>query len=301
MRALVTGASGFVGGYLVEHLRSSGDEVAPIGDEVDITVAAEIARAIAGARPEAIFHLAARSHVGESWSDVGGLMRVNVEGTANVLEAARVNGVERVLVVGSAEEYGRASSAEIPLTEDAPLRPVTPYGASKVAASFLALQAALATGMHTIRVRAFPHTGPGQNGRFLVPALARRIATAEAETGGTGRVAVGNLDPVRDITDVRDVVRAYRLLVERGAAGEVYNVARGEGFRVADIAGRLIAGARRPLELAHDPELARPVDVPVLVGDSSKLRAATGWEPQYSLDDTLADVLEHARANAHNS
>jgi GDP-4-dehydro-6-deoxy-D-mannose reductase len=219
---------------------------------------------------------------------------VNAEGTLHVVAAARRHGAERVLVVGSAEEYGRVDPALPAVTEDAPLRPITPYGVSKVAASFVALQAWLGSALPTIRVRPFNHTGPGQRADFLVPALAARIA--EAEDTGSRTVAVGALDPVRDLTDVRDVVRAYRLLVAHAREGEVYNVCRGTGVTVGELARRMLASARGPCELRTDPGLVRPVEVPRLVGDATKLRRATGWEPRIDLDDTLAAVLEHARA-----
>ena len=161
---------------------------------------------------------------------------------------------------------------------------------SKIAASYLALQAHIAYGLDVVRVRAFTHTGPGQSDRFLMPALAHRIAAAERER--RDEIRVGSLDPIRDVSDVRDVVRAYRLLAERGEAGEVYNVCSGTGASVREIADHLVAAARRPLRLTVDPELVRPVDVPRLVGDASKLRAATGWTPEFRLDQTLADVLE---------
>jgi GDP-4-dehydro-6-deoxy-D-mannose reductase len=299
MKAFVTGASGFVGTYLTAHLAASGDDVIAPDDSLDVVDRDAVDAAIARAGPEAVYHLAALSHVGESWAEPNRVLRVNVEGAVNVLDAARRYGVERVLVVGSAEEYGRVEPADVPITEDAPLRPVTPYAVSKVAADYLALQSHLAWALHTIRVRAFSHTGPGQSSRFLVPALARRIA--EAERDERSEIVVGALDPIRDISDVRDIVRAYRLLVEHGESGEVYNVCRGEGVAVADIAQALLARAHRPVELVSDPTLLRPAEVPCLVGDSSRLRAATGWRPEYSLDDTLAAVLEDCRERVHNS
>jgi GDP-4-dehydro-6-deoxy-D-mannose reductase len=198
-----------------------------------------------------------------------------------------------VLVVGTAEEYGAVDPGEIPITETAPLRPHSPYAASKVAADYVALQAFLGEGVPTVRVRAFNHTGPGQSTRFLVPAIAHRIVEAERE--GRDDVAVGSLDPVRDLTDVRDVVRAYRLLVERGTLGEVYNVCSGHGLSVREIATRLVDLTPRSLQLRVDPDLVRPVDVPHLVGDPSKLRADTGWLPSIDLDATLAAVLASAR------
>ena len=299
MRAFVTGASGFVGRYLTAHLSECGDDVIAPDESVDVADHDAIDAVIARAQPEVVYHLAAFSHVGESWAEPSRVLRVNVEGAANVLDAARRHEVERVLVVGSAEEYGRVEPGDVPISEDAPLRPVTPDAASTVAAGFLALQSHLGWGLDTIRVRAFSHTGPGQSPRFLVPALAHRIA--EAERDGRGEILVGALDPIRDVSDVRDVVRAYRLLGERGEAGEVYNVCRGEGVAVAEIAHLLVARAWRPMGLTSDPTLLRPTEVPCLIGDPSRLREATGWTPEYALEETLAAVLDDARERLHNS
>jgi GDP-4-dehydro-6-deoxy-D-mannose reductase len=295
MKAIITGASGFVGGYLLDHLERAGEDVVGLDrdDGLDVTDRDRVAGIFAGHRPEVVYHLAALSHVGDSWGSPGKVIETNVVGTLNVLDAARAAGARRVLVVGSAEEYGLVQGPPHPLTEDAPLRPFTPYGASKVGAEFLALQAFLGTGLETIRVRAFNHTGPGQPPRFVVSALAHRIAQTERDGGDT--VAVGNLDPVREVNDVRDVVRAYRLLVLHGTAGDVYNVCSGAGFTVREVAQRLLVKATRPLELRTDPALSRPADVPVLVGDPSKLIAATGWQPTHTLDDTLTDMLTAAR------
>jgi GDP-4-dehydro-6-deoxy-D-mannose reductase len=296
VRALVTGASGFVGPHLVAHLRAEGDDVVVTGDHTnsfDITDFDGVERSFRAAQPEVVYHLAARTHVGESWRDPQGFLRVNAIGTANVLQAAQAAGVQRVLVVGSAEEYGRADPHDLPLREDAPLRPLSPYAASKVAASYLALQACIGGGLETVRVRPFSHTGPGQAPSFFVPAMAARIV--EAERRGFDAVGAGALDPVRDFSDVRDVVRAHRLLMINGVPGEVYNVCTGTGVSVGDIAQRLIALAQRPLRIDFDASLLRPVDLPVLVGDPTKLHAATGYEPRYPLAETLNDVLEDAR------
>jgi GDP-4-dehydro-6-deoxy-D-mannose reductase len=293
VKALLTGATGFVGPYLAAHLRAHGDDIVLPGDAdggFDIVDRDIVHAAFAASQPEVVYHLAARSDVAQSWRDPLGTLRINVEGTQNVLDAARACGVRRVLVVGSAEEYGPDDAL---LREDHPLRPATPYGASKVAASFLALQAFLGSGLETIRVRPFSHTGPGQTDRFLVPALAHRIAVAEQ--AGADTIAMGNTDPVRDLSDVRDVVRAYRLLMELGIPGEVYNVCRGVGISVGEIAERLAARATRPLRVVVDPELVRPVEVRSLVGDSTKLQQLTGWQPEYDLDMMLDDVLAVAR------
>jgi GDP-4-dehydro-6-deoxy-D-mannose reductase len=211
----------------------------------------------------------------------------------NVLRACAELQTDRVDVVLSSEEYGHVDEADLPITEDAPLRPVTPYGATKCAADLLSLQAFLGDGLATVRVRPFGHTGPGQSPRFVVPALAARIARAERDE--TDEIPVGSLDAVRDISDVRDVVRAYRLLAERGEPGEVYNVCSGSGVSVQEIADGLLDRATRPIKLVTDPDLVRPVDVARMIGSNEKLRAATGWAPAISLDRTVADVLDHAR------
>lgn len=298
MRALITGAGGFVGRHLRAHLGEAGDEVVGLGPgedlDVDVLDAGAVVESVAEAEPEVVYHLAARSHVGDSWSDPALVFRVNAEGTLNVLQACRAHGVDRVVVVGSADEYGAVEEAAVPLTEDAPLRPLTPYGASKVAADYLALQAFLGWGVPTVRVRAFNHTGPGQPDRFLVPALARRVV--ECERSRADEITVGNLDPVRDFTDVRDVVRAYRLLAEQGRPGQAYNVCSGTGTSVREVLERIISLSDRPLEYRVDDSLVRPVEVPRLVGDPSRIRADTGWAPEHSLDQTLADVLDAWRA-----
>jgi GDP-4-dehydro-6-deoxy-D-mannose reductase len=300
MKALITGGSGFVGKYLTRECTDAGDDVLSIdrsgANALDITDRAAVHDAFERIRPEVVYHLAALSHVGESWNDPTLVLRVNVEGTANVLDAARAASVRRVIVVGSAEEYGRVEEQDLPLNEDSPLRPSSPYGVSKIAASFLALQAHLAYGFDVVRVRAFSHTGPGQSARFLIPALAERIAKAERD--GVDEILVGSLDPVRDLSDVRDVVRAYRLMATHGHSGAVYNVCSGTGVSVREIAERLVAAANRPLQLSVDQALVRPVEVPRLVGDASRLRSDTGWEPSYTLDETLDAVLDDARTRA---
>ena len=297
MRALVTGGLGFVGRHLVEHLHQRGDDVAVIDHHgehaVDITDGDALRIAIAEAAPDAVFHLAGWADVGGSWKEPVAAFRANAEGTLNVLLACSAAGVGRVLSVGSADVYGVVSEAELPLTEHSPLRPASPYAASKVAADFLGLQAFLGQGLGVIRVRAFNHLGPGQTDRFVAPALAARIAANERDGGDT--VTVGDLSPRRDFTDVRDVVRAYRLLVEHGAPGEVYNVCTGRDLSVQQLADHLLTLATRPMRLETDPALLRPVDIPVLRGDATKLRDATGWAPEIPIDQTLADLLDDQR------
>jgi GDP-4-dehydro-6-deoxy-D-mannose reductase len=302
VKAVVTGAAGFVGRHLVAHLEACGDEVTPLdrhGDgAVDVTDADAVRAAVTAAQPDVVFHLAAASHVGDSWSTPGLVLRVNTEGTLHVLRACSEVAAERVVVVGSADVYGAVAESELPLTEDTPSRPLTPYGASKAAADLLALQAFLGDGLATVRVRAFNHTGPGQDERFLVPALAARIA--RAERAGSSEVALGALEPVRDLSDVRDVVQAYRLLATRGEPGEAYNVCSGRGVSVAEVAERLVQLSESNLRIRIDPALVRPVDVPRLIGDPSRLRAATGWAPVIPLERTLADVLAEAREDARH-
>jgi GDP-4-dehydro-6-deoxy-D-mannose reductase len=297
VKALITGGRGFVGTYLQSLCREAGDDVVSVdrsGPEgLDITDRAAVEASFTRHRPDVVYHLAALAHVGDSWGDPTGVLRVNVEGTAHVLNAAHAARVGRVIVIGSAEEYGVVDERDLPLREDTPLRPASPYGVSKIAASYLGLQAHLAYGLDVVRVRAFSHTGPGQSAKFLIPALAQRIVTAERE--GRDEIRVGNLDPIRDVSDVRDVVRAYRLLAQHGEAGAVYNVCSGSGASVREMAEHLLAAARRPLTLVTDPELVRPVDIPRLVGDSSLLREHTGWKPEYRLSETLANVLDDAR------
>ena len=291
MRAFVTGGRGFVGGWLDAHLRDEGDEVILTDHhDVDVTDATSVAAAVGAAKPQAIYHLAGMAQVGTSWDDPRGCWEINATGTLNVLEAARAcSPSPRVLLVCSAEVYGVVKPEDLPLTEDSPLRPASPYAVSKVAADFLGLQAWLGRQVPTLRVRAFNHVGPGQSGSFVVSDIARQVVKLARDGGSV--LHVGNLSPRRDFTDVRDVVRAYRLLIERGEPGEVYNVCSGVDVGIDDVVRRLLALGQVEAELVTDPTLLRPVDIPVLRGDRSKLTRATGWEPTISLDQTLADVL----------
>ena len=300
MRAAVTGARGFVGRHLTTYLTAHGTDVVELDRDgarpLDITDPDAVVRRFAEERPRVVYHLAARSHVGTSWTDGDLLTRVNVDGTRAVLDACVETGVERILVVGSAEQYGTVLPDEIPVVEDTPFRPITPYGESKVAAERLALEIGRSSGLAVVCTRAFNHTGPGQSPAFLVPGLAARIAAAERDA--IDQIVLGNGDPVRDFSDVRDVVRAYVLLAELGVPGEAYNVCSGDAARVGDVAAALVSRSTRALVVTTASELVRPVDVPVLVGDPSKLVAATGWEPRFDLDRTLDDVLAAARVTS---
>jgi GDP-4-dehydro-6-deoxy-D-mannose reductase len=273
-----------------------GDHVTGIDraiDGLDITDAAAVGAAIAEISPSVIYHLAGWADVGGSWKAPVEAFRANAEGTLNVLTAATEAGVDRVVAVSSADVYGIVEPDELPLTEDSPLRPASPYAASKVAADYLGLQAWLGRGLPVLRVRAFNHLGPGQTDKFVAPALASRVARAELEGGDV--LKVGDLSARRDFTDVRDVVRAYRLLAERGEPGQVYNVCSGVDLAVQDLADQLVAQARVPLRLEVDPDLLRPVELPVLRGSHQRLTDATGWQPEIPISQTLTDLLEDWR------
>jgi GDP-4-dehydro-6-deoxy-D-mannose reductase len=289
VRALITGGKGFVGQWLAAHLKDRGDEVAVIDLETDVADGAAVRRVMHDVAPDAVYHLAAMTHVGESWEHPSQVLRVNVLGTAEILAAARAESQARVLIVSSAEVYGVVRPEQLPLGEDTPTAPASPYAASKLAAEDVALQAWRGYGQPVVVVRPFNHIGPGQSPNFFVPAMAKRIV--EARRSGAASLPVGTLSTRRDFTDVRDVVVAYRLLIERGLPGEVYNVCSGVDVAMSDVAAQLLALACADLTLETDPELVRPVDVPVLRGDAALLRAATGWEPTVPLATTLADVL----------
>lgn len=237
--------------------------------------------------------MAAQADVGASWTNPAATLRVNVEGTFNVLDAARRAGAARAVAVSSADVYGRLDSGDLPVAETAPLRPVSPYGASKAAAEMVCLQAGALPGLDVVRARAFNHLGPGQSDRFVAAAIASRVAANERSGGSS--VRAGNLEARRDFTDVRDVVRAYRLLAVAGNPAEAYNVCSGRSRSIRRLARALLARASHRMDLIADPDLIRPVDVPDVVGDPSKIRADTGWQPQLTLDKTLDDLLEHWR------
>jgi GDP-4-dehydro-6-deoxy-D-mannose reductase len=310
MRVLVTGAAGFVGRHLVRALARRGDEVfagalegAPLPGAdaelaaarwlpMDVTDTPSLTAAVARARPDAVVHLAAQSSVGASFGDALGTWEANATGTLRLLHA--VGPATRVLFVSSAEVYGPVPPAEQPIREDRPLRPTNPYAASKAAAEMAAVHAALGGVADAVIARSFNHTGPGQDERFVLPAFARQLAAA---ADGDGVLRVGNLEVRRDFLDVRDVVRAYLLLLDRGARGEAYNVASGQAVSLREVLDEMIALRGVPVRVEVDPARVRPADVPVLCGDPSRL-AALGWAREIPLRDTLADLLDHAAAHA---
>ncbi len=295
MRALVSGATGFVGPYLVRHLEEHDDHVSAVGhqDGPDLLDSDGWADLIKSEAPDVIYHLAGFSDVGASWKDPQTSFRLNAEGTLSVLEAARRAEVKRIIVVSSADVYGIASPASLPLHESAPLQPRSPYGSSKQAAEAIAQQYCRGWGLDVIIVRPFNHIGPGQSANFFAPAIASKIANAELAGGGV--VTHGDLSPERDFTDVRDVVRAYRLIASEGKIGATYNVCTGRAVAMSTILDSLIEASHVPITTEPDPELVRPVDLPVLRGSFAALHEDTGWEPSIPLSDTLSDVLADAR------
>ncbi len=286
----MTGSSGFVGTWLVAHLGESGDEVLSLPDSLDILDSAGLEAAVQHASPEGICHLAGQASVRASWQDPQATYQVNTLGTAHLVAAAAAcSPAPRVLLVSSAEVYGRVAVEDLPIAEDRPFAPPSPYGASKAAAELIGLQAWLGGGLEVVRARPFNHTGPGQREDFVVPALARQVV--EAGRAGAGTLRVGNLAARRDLIDVRDVVRAYRLLLQQGDPGEVYNVCRGTSVAVSEVLDRLLRLAGVDAHVELDPARLRPADVPDLRGDPTRLHELTGWRPEVDLDTTLSEVL----------
>lgn len=303
MRALVTGADGFVGGWLTRHLEESGDDVwRAIGDgphsggqerALDLTDAAAVGDLVAWARPEAVYHLAAVAFGPDASADVGHALDVTVRGTAYLLEAAaRRDSPPLVMIPSSAEVYGAPGSRR--LTERAPVAPVNVYGATKAAQETLGLAYHRAGRVPVVVARAFNHIGPGQRESFVVPAFAMQLARIAAGALAPA-LRVGNLDARRDFTDVRDVVRAYRLLVDARATGQPVNVASGRAVAVREVLDALIALSELDVDVTVDPARLRPSDLPVVCGSSALLRRLTGWRPRIPLDRTLRDVWEDAR------
>jgi GDP-4-dehydro-6-deoxy-D-mannose reductase len=316
MRVIVTGAAGFVGRYLVSELDAAGYEVlgvdmfdgpenSPSGgpplppgvryERCDLVDRDATRAVVTEWRPRAVFHLAAQSSASRSFERPRETLEINIFGCLNILESVRLlvggsGGALRVVAVGSCEEYGRKRPDEMPLSEDSPLEPVSPYAVGKAAQGMLTLQYHAAYGIDVVVTRSFSHTGPGQPDRFVLPAFARQCARIKAGSSEP-RVRVGNLDVTRDFLDVRDVARAYRLLCERGKGGTVYNVCRGEGIALGEALAALTGMTGRKVEIETDPALFRPADIPVLVGDNARLRGDTGWSPSISVDEMLEGLF----------
>ncbi len=327
MKALVTGASGFVGGYLVSRLVAGGAEVLGLdaivaktidgtgsgltsgsfeidgqmfpplfpeeGAEIrqcDLLDADALERSVSEWGPDVIFHLAAQSSAARSFGDPGGTMRTNVMGTLNLLEAVRRGGKARVIVTGSAEEYGRRALDEMPLLESSPIEPVSPYATSKAAQNLLVMQYCRAFGIEVVATRSFSHTGPGQTTTFVLPSFAMQCA--EIKAGIREPVLrTGNLEVTRDFLDVRDVVEAYVLLAENGKPGTTYNVCSGSGLALSDAVEHLTALTGRDVRVEPDPQLFRPADVPVLTGDNGRLIEDCGWSAVTGRGKMLDDLF----------
>lgn len=298
---LVTGASGFVGSHLLPRLASEPDtrieawtrDVYPDSPPARWTVLemsdrAAVTAAVASAPPDVVYHLAGAAHVGQSFGSVATTLEVNTLGTAVLLDALRAHAPRaRVLVVSSSTVYRQSTE---PLDEDAPIGPASPYGLSKLAAERLALRAWQDDGIETVIARAFNHVGPRQSPAFFASSFARQIV--EIERGLRPPVMrVGNLESRRDLTDVRDVVRAYELLVERGASGGIYNVCSGRAHAIGDLLRMLVSRANARVDVEVDPSLLRPNDNPVVLGRFDRLQRETGWSPSISIEDTMGDVF----------
>lgn len=305
---LVTGAAGFAGSHLLDLLATGPADIVawhrPGGqparqvprtrwDAVDLLDPRQVDAAIARGRPSLVYHCAGAAHVGRAWDSTERTLAINVRGTHNLLRALeRAGGSARVMVPSSALVYAASDRA---LTEDDPLTPSSPYGVSKLAQEMLA---ARTNGRLAVTIaRPFNHFGPRQDPFFAAAGFARRIADIERGKWAP-QISVGNLDARRDLTDVRDTVRAYRLILERGVPGRPYNVCTGRAIAIRELLDRLLSRARVPIEVTVDPARLRPNDSPVLVGDPSRLRDELGWTPAIPLDRTLDDLLAYWRSNA---
>jgi GDP-4-dehydro-6-deoxy-D-mannose reductase len=292
-RVLVTGARGFVGRYLVEHLETAGADVTGWGREhVDLLDRRAVWRAMADLRPSVVYHCAGAAHVGQSFNDIADTLAANVLGTHHVLDALRNAGVSaRVLITGSSLVYGPSDRA---LREEDPTGPATPYAVSKLAQEMLGRRGIKEDRQQVLLTRPFNHTGPRQDSTYAAPTFAHQIALIEK---GRMRpeIVVGNLDASRDLHDVRDTVRAYTTIVERGEAGRVYNVCSGQAFKMRDVLDRLVAMSKVPVTVTVDPARYRPSDNLMLWGDRSRIERELGWKPEIPLNQTLSDLLDYWR------
>jgi GDP-4-dehydro-6-deoxy-D-mannose reductase len=313
MAQLVTGAEGFIGSFLVEHLLDRGEEVVAtyfneselwrlegVRDRiqavpVDVRDAAAVDSAVERFRPDALFHLAAKSLPSYSWDHPTITMETNVLGTVNVFESLRRHAPDAVVLVAcSSAEYGAVTEDEVPTPEDHRLMPLHPYGVSKVAQDLLAYQYHANHGTRALRARIFNTTGPRKENDVLSDLVRRVVAIERGDA--PPRLRVGNVEPRRDFTDVRDLVRALRSLVERGAAGEAYNVCSGNVHRVSDLLQLILDEAREEVEVHQDVDLMRPSDEPIIAGSNDRLVRATGWSAEISVERTIADMLDFWRS-----
>jgi len=313
VRALITGMNGFAGSHLADFLLTQPDiqvfgvgigetdNLAHLGDRVtffagDLTARTFAERLLAQTQPDRIYHLAGQAFAPISWQDPWQTIEINLRAQVNVLDAAaRARGNARILVVGSMDEYGRVDAQHLPINEQVPLAPDSPYAVSKIAQDFLGLQYFLSHHLRVVRVRPSNHIGPRQNALFVTSNFAKQIA--EIEAGVRAPVLyVGNLTAQRDFTDVRDMARAYFLALEHGVPGEVYNIGSGRAHSIQRVLDLLLQQSRVPIRVAQDPARLRPSDTPVVVCDASKFRAQTGWTPTIPLEQSLRDILDDWRA-----
>lgn len=309
MRVLITGISGFVGGHLAAHLKSIHPESdihgtvyrswvdTPLATchKIDLRDGEAVGQLILELQPDYIYHLAAQAFVPRSFSEPWETIENNVRSQLNLILAGLDMKIPpRILAVTSAEIYGIVSPDQIPMHEDLPLRPTSPYSVSKVTQDMLALQYYLSHDLPIMRARPFNHFGPGQNARFVAPAFATQIA--QIESGATKpMIQVGNLSAQRDFTDVRDIVTAYRLILEKGTPGAVYNVASGKAQSIQYLLDKLISFTNIDIDVQIDTDRLRPVHIPILLGDSTRLHKETGWTPRYTFEQSLLDVLNDCR------
>ena len=313
MKVLITGIAGFVGSHLAELLVRRGNEVfgtCLAGESLDnirrisrrlhlstcdMTQFDHLSRVIKRIGPDQIYHLAALSSVAKSFSKPVETIGSNIRGTLHLLEIVRnLKKPVKILVVGSSDMYGKVTPKEVPITEKKSLLPVSPYGVSKAACDLLAYQYFESYGVYAIRARAFNHTGPRQSTGFVIPDFASQIAQIEA--GLLPPVMkVGNLSSKRDVSDVRDVVRAYVALMRRGKPGQAYNICSQQAYRIKDVLKSLLALSKQKIRVKVDKEKYRPAEIPILMGCNSKPKEATGWKPKIPVEKTLDDTLNFLR------
>jgi GDP-4-dehydro-6-deoxy-D-mannose reductase len=316
MKVLITGISGFVGSHLAEYLlnlgnveiygmirwRSDTKNINHIKNkiklyEADLRDLSSIKSVIEKIKPERIFHLAAQSFVGSSFNAPQETLTTNIIGQLNIFEAARHLGINPFIqVAGSSEEYGLVYEKELPIKETNPLRPLSPYAVSKVAQDMLGFQYFRSYGLNIVVTRAFNHTGTRRGEPFVSSNFAKQIAMIEKGKQAPV-IHVGNLDTIRDFTDVRDIVKAYWLSLGKCPPGDVYNISSGKGYRIKEVLQILLSYAKIKVQIKEDPERMRPSDVPILIGDSAKFRKITGWEPEIPFEKTLKDLLDYWRQN----
>jgi GDP-4-dehydro-6-deoxy-D-mannose reductase len=318
LRVLITGITGFVGSHLAEYAlsregvevfgtvrwRSRMDNIEHILDKIhlfdcDLRDASAVRKTLQEVRPDYIFHLAAQSYVPTSWKAPAETLTTNIISQVNILEAMRELGLEetRIHVAGSSEEYGLVREEETPITEENPLRPLSPYAVSKVAQDMLAYQYHRSYGIHAVRTRAFNHTGPRRGHVFVTSDFTRQVALIE-KGKKEPVIEVGNLEARRDFSDVRDIVRAYWLSLEKGEPGEVYNIGSGKAITIRELLDLILSMTEAEIEVRQDPTRMRPSDVMLLVADYSKFHRATGWKPEIPFEKTVKDLLDYWRERA---